>query len=109
MGDTEDPLDECPLGAAEQTRNVLVVAVNTALCYLAAPVLYVDVLHTSLINKLQLEAGRNPPSDTLSNLPASAYLLLSILPLFVAWAFPQIRLLRRILVSCYVALAVGSA
>jgi hypothetical protein len=108
MGEWDTPpRDDCPLSVREQTRNVLIVGINTALCYLAAPVMYVDVHHTTLMNKLQKEAGGEALAS-LSNLPSSAYMVFSVLPLFVAWAFPQIRLLRRILVVCYTALALAS-
>lgn len=80
--------NDCPLSAADQTRNVLVVGFNTALSYLAAPVMYVDTVHTALMNRLQREAAVEP-QEWLSNLPSSAYMVLSVLPLFVAWAFPQ--------------------
>jgi hypothetical protein len=108
-GITKDrPADECPLGVREQTRNVLIVGLNTALCYLAAPVLYVDAVHTTLMNSLQKEDG-GVARDWISNLPSSAYMVLSVLPLFVAWLFPQIRLLRRILVLSYAVLFVSTA
>jgi MFS family permease len=105
---TADRPDDCPLGVREQTRNVLIVGLNTALCYLAAPVLYVDTVHTTLMNSLQQEDG-GIARDWLSNLPSSAYMVLSILPLFVAWLFPQIRLLRRILVISYAVLFLSTA
>src|SRR3954454_15191323 len=101
-------LKTTPLGVREQTRNVLIVGINTALSYLAAPVMYVDAVHTALMNRLQ-DNGGVKPRDALSNLPSSAYLALSVLPLFVAWAFPQIRLLRRILVICYSTLVLATA
>lgn len=108
MGEKDDPvLETCTLSDRDQTRNVLIVAVNTALSYLAAPVMYVDTIHTALMHQLQQQGGK--PRDWVSNLPASAYMVLSVLPLFVAWAFPQIRLLRRILVTCYLSLALVSA
>ena len=99
---------ECPLSDREQTRNVLIVGVNTGLSYLASPVLYVDVMHTSLLDDLQRNAAMEP-SANLSNSPMTAYMLFAVMPLFVAWLFPQIRLLRRILVLCYLALAIASA
>jgi hypothetical protein len=107
MGGRDTPRDDCPLGVREQTRNVLIVGIDTALCYLAAPVMYVDVHHTTLMN--QLQAAGAEARASLSNLPSSAYMVFSVLPLFVAWAFPQVRLLRRTLVTCYAALALASA
>lgn len=104
-----EPLsDDCPLSPADQTRNVLIVAANTALSYLAAPVSYVDAYHTALLNDLQKDAGLQP-SDALSNLPAAAYMVFTVLPVLVAWAFPQIRLLRRIVTCCYLTMAFAGA
>ena len=91
--------DVCPLEVREQIRNVILVAVNTGLCYLASPVLYVSVVHAALCKELGA-------SDKVCNLPAMAYLIMSALPLFVAWYFPYVYLLRRILVVCYGSLAV---
>jgi MFS family permease len=87
------------LGEREQTRNLLLVAANTGLSYLASPVLYVGVVHAALGEQLGVSA-------TFSNLPASAYLIMSALPVVVAWAFPRSAQLKPILASCYAALAV---
>ena len=70
--------DECPLGAADQMRNVWLVGINTALCYLASPVLYVGIVHANLCKEL----GAN---DKEANLPSTAYMVLAVLPLFVGW------------------------
>jgi MFS family permease len=109
MGEMDTaPHDDCPLSVREQTRNVLIVAGNTALSYLAAPVTYVDSFHAALLNDLQANAGQTP-SDALSNLPQSMYMVFGVLPLFVAWAFPQIRLMRRIVLWCYLTMTLASA
>src|SRR5262245_21468972 len=100
--------DDCPLSPADQTRNVLIVAAHTALSDLAGPASYVDVYHTALLNDLQAKAGLRP-SDTLSNLPAAAYMVFTVLPVLVAWAYPQIRLLRRIVTCCYLTMAFAGA
>jgi hypothetical protein len=92
------PAEACPLNYREQTRNLVLVGVNTGLCYLGAPVLYADVVHTSLCKELQASA-------TVANLPATAYLVFSATPLFIAWLFPQVRLLKPIMVACYCSLA----
>src|SRR5438128_237496 len=94
--------DACLLSDAAQTRNIILVGANTALSYLAAPVLYVGIVQASLLEKLNASA-------TVSNLPASAYLLLAALPVFVSWAFPRVSQLKTILVTCYATLAISSA
>jgi hypothetical protein len=96
------PADACPLTGRQQTRNLVLVGVNTGLSYLASPVLYVGVVHAALGEQLRASA-------TVANLPASAYLVLSALPLFVSWYFPRVSQLKAILVTCYAALAAGSA
>lgn len=93
---------DCSLTEREQTRNLLLVAVNTGLMFLASPVLFIGVVHAALAEQLGVSA-------TAANLPAAAYLVLSVLPLFVSWYFPQVGLLRRVLVLCYTALAAMSA
>ena len=80
----------------------MLVGVNTGLSYLASPVLYVGVVHAALGEELRASA-------TVSNLPGSMYLVLSALPLFVAWWFPRVSQLKPILVVCYGSLAVSSA
>src|ERR1700682_3336416 len=86
--------DRCPLSDREQTRNLVVVGINTGLCYLGAPILYADLVHASLCRALQTSA-------TVANLPSTAYLVMSAMPLFVAWMFPQVRMLKPIMVTCY--------
>jgi hypothetical protein len=100
--ETEPEGAECPLTEREQTRNLVLVGVNTGLSYLASPVLYVGVVQAALAEQLRASA-------TEANLPAVAYLVLSALPLFVSWYFPQAALLKRVLVICYAALAAMSA
>jgi hypothetical protein len=95
-------LDSCPLSARDQTRNLLLVATNTGLSYLASPVLYVGVVQAALCKELGA-------SDTVCNLPGTAYLVLAAMPLFVAWYFPYVRLVKHILVTCYGTLALISA
>ncbi|MBM4067835.1 MAG: MFS transporter [Planctomycetes bacterium] len=92
----------CPLGDREQVRNLVLVAVNTGLSYLASPVLYVGVVHASLCDWLQTSA-------TVANLPATAYLIMSPLPLLVAWLFPYARYLKPVMVGCYASLATVNA
>lgn len=104
MDDAKTIGDGCPLSHAEQTRNILIVGVNTALSYLASPVMYVGVVHAPLCARLQEAAGVEASAE-LANLPASGYMVMSCLPVFVAWAYPQARMLKTIIVLCYSSLA----
>jgi hypothetical protein len=92
---------DCQLPRRDQTRNLLLVGTNTALSYLASPVLYVGVIHVSLCQALDASA-------TVFNLPASAYLLMSLMPLFVCWYLPRAGQLRGIVTTCYFLMACGS-
>jgi hypothetical protein len=94
--------DSGPLDDRSQMRNVVLVGINTGLSYLASPVLYVGVVHAALGEQLGASA-------TVSNLPASAYLVLCVLPLIVAWLFPRPPQLKPILVTSYAAVAVVNA
>jgi MFS family permease len=100
--ENEPTAASCPLGDREQVRNLVLVGINTGLSYLASPVLYVGVVHAALGEQLHASA-------TVSNLPASAYLVMAALPLFVSWYFPRIAQLKTILIVCYAALATMSA
>lgn len=93
---------DCPLSPAEQTRNLLVFAACKGLIYLAAPVLYVGVTQAALCDKLGANAR-------LSNLPSTLYFTMWVMPLFVAWFMPYVSYLKRILVCCYLAVAVIEA
>src|SRR5262245_38081636 len=90
----------CPLTRSDQTHNLLIFATNWGILYLASPVTYVGIVHAALIRRL----GFN---DTLANLPASVYLWASVLPVFVAWYFPQVRLLRRLAVGAFLVIGVA--
>jgi hypothetical protein len=92
----------CPLTPAEQTRNIALYAANIGLVYLASPVTYVGLVHGGLLNRLGF-------SDTIANLPASVYLWTTPLPVLVAWYFPQVRLLKTLLVVSFLAIAVMGA
>ncbi|MGE0608850.1 MAG: MFS transporter [Pirellulales bacterium] len=93
--------DFCQLSARDQTVNVLVVAINTALSYLAAPVMYVDTVHAVLCKGLGASAF-------VYNLPGSTYLLFSAAPLFVGWLLPKASQLRPIIVTCYAGMAAST-
>lgn len=102
MGQPETLATAAAVSHRNQTRNIFLVATNTSLCYLGASVLYADVGHASLCDKLGAAA-------TICNLPSSAYLVMSALPVFVAWLFPQVRALKPIMVVSYGLLAVMGA
>src|SRR5262249_19842356 len=89
-----------PLDDAQQIRNLVLVATNTGLSYLASSVLYVGVVHAALGEQLGVSA-------TVANLPAAVRLVMSALPLIVAWAFPRSSQLKPILVTGYATLATG--
>jgi MFS family permease len=110
--DLTDPLaaeSDCPLPAAQQSRNILCFAGFWCVVYLAAPVSYVGVTHANLLKEL----GN---SDTVANLPHAVYQWLTAFPVLVAWFLPQPKLLKPLLVvpllmmasvSAAVAVAIG--
>jgi hypothetical protein len=100
-GQTEAPAADCPLSARDETRNILLYAGNVGLVYVGAPVLYVGV-QAALCEKLGA-------SKTVSNLPSSLYFAMTLLPVFVAWYFCQVRLLKPVLVICYLTIALTGA
>src|SRR5438874_12182309 len=95
--------DDCPLDRPAQTRNLLLFAVCTALQYLMAPVAYVGVVQAPLCKKLG-------SSDAVATLPETAFVALTVAPVFVTWLVADGGWLRRNLVACYAAagLSVGA-
>ena len=87
---------EHPLTVAQQNRNVFVFAACTCLQYLAAPVLYVGMTQATLCAKL----GASPD---VANLPETAFFVMTVMPVFLAWLFPGVGFLKRIMVLCYLA------
>lgn len=83
--------DDCPLPAAQQSRNILCFAGFWCLFYLSAPVSYVGLPHANLLEQL----GN---SNTIANLPHAIYQWLAALPILVAWFFPQPKMLKPLLV-----------
>lgn len=83
--------EDCPLSAAQQTRNIFCYAGYWCLFYLAAPVTYVGITHANLLQKL----GN---SDTVANLPHAVYQWLTAVPIIVAWFLPQPKMLKPLLV-----------
>ena len=90
----------CPLSSGRQTLNIVLFASNVALVYLASPVLYVGITAPSLCQRLDA-------SRAVANLPTTAYFVGTLAPLFVAWYFPFVRLLKPVLVASYGILAGG--
>lgn len=91
----QESLVECTLERREQIRNTILFGAMLALTYLASPVTFV-IIHAPLCKRLGASA-------LLANLPCAAYLAFAALPVFVAWAYPQVCLFRRILMLSYVA------
>lgn len=94
-----DPLDDCPLPAGLQTRNLALLVVYWSVTYFCAPVGYVGPTQANLLKEL----GN---SDTVCNLPSAAYLWLIVVPVVAAWWFPQPRFLRPLAI---IAIAVEAA
>ena len=91
----------CPLAVRHQNRNLVRFALHKSLIYLAAPVVYIGNLDAVLLNRL----GH---SDTVANLPASAYAWTTapFLVLFT-WYFCRVRMLKPVLVASYAVMAGG--
>jgi len=96
------PPADYPLSDRDQTHNLVLYASNISLIYLSAPVLYVGIVQAALCERLGA-------SDTISNLPSTAYLGLAAFPVLVAWFLPQIRLLRPVLTASFAGLAAMGA
>jgi hypothetical protein len=85
-----------------QTRNLVLYGVACGVYYLGAPVLYVGLLQATLLNRLGVD-------KFTANLPSSVYQLALPFPLLVAWAFPQPRLLKRLMYGAYCAIGAAGA
>lgn len=94
--------EDCPLPASTQIRNVLLFGTNVGLVYLSAPVVYVGVTQSALCDRLKF-------GPTAANLPGSSYLIATPLAVFVAWYFCQVRRLKPVLSSLYLAAALLGA
>jgi hypothetical protein len=110
MSADSDPIDaakqqaaaaDCPLSPREQTRNIILYSANWGLIYLASPVGYLGV-HAPLLK-------HHHYADWVCNLPASVYLWGGFLPVVVLWYFPQVRLLKPLIVSGFCAMALIAA
>ena len=76
-------------------RNSLIYALCYALIYLAAPVIYVGVVHAALCDQLGASA-------TIANLPASAYFFGFFAPVLVSWMIPKRLEKNAVIVACLV-------
>ena len=90
------------LDLRQQNRNAIVYVSLIALTYLAAPILYVDLLHTGLFKRLHT-------SDTIANLPSTIYLAMAWFPVITAWLFPQARFLKPMMSFAYSLMAIMGA
>jgi hypothetical protein len=88
---------EAEVTAAMDRRNGGIFLVSWVLIFLAAPVVYVDVVQAGLCSKL----GAGP---IVANLPAAALRLGNFAPFFVSWLIPH-RLVRGVVVAAYSATA----
>src|SRR5437868_6396179 len=91
-----------PLSVSQQTRNVIVFSACTGLQYLAAPVLYVGMTQAALCKRL----GATPQT---ANLPESAFFVMTVAPVLLAWWFPGVGLLKRLLTVCYCSAGIALA
>src|SRR5262245_59154451 len=95
VGAADEPrTDACPLGDHEQRRNLLLFAVNTGMIYLSAPVLYVDITHTSLCKAMEI-------GDFGANLPKTFATGATFVPVLVAWFIPYVGALKKLLVTLF--------
>lgn len=102
---TLQPIDPRPgdvLTPRQQSLNIGLYVATNGLAYLAAPVLYVGITQVTLCNRLGA-------SDTVANLPSSAFFWAAILPLFITWRFPTVRSIKPVIVACYAITALGGA
>ncbi len=82
-----DPRDDCPLPVNVQRRNIACFATYWGIVYLTAPITYVGLVHSNLLNTLK-------NNDTICNFPSAVYLWMTIVPVVIAWRFPQPRFLK---------------
>ena len=90
--------EDCLLPAAIQRRNILLFVLYWCIFYLCAPVTYISVTHANLLKALD-----NP--DSICNLPAATYLWLTVIPVVVAWLFPQPTYLKRMILCSIMLMA----
>jgi hypothetical protein len=94
---------DCPLTAREQTRNLILFAVNKSLVYLGGPVFYVGALDAVLLKKLGF-------ADTLANLPLTAnFWTTAPFMILCTWYFCQVRVLKPLVIAAYLTVAASGA
>ena len=91
-----------PVSESDQLRNVMLFGINTGLMFLGSSVLNVGRFHATVCKALGAP-------DWVCNLPWCAYLIMAAAPLVIASLFPQVSLLKRVLVVCYSLLAAMAA
>jgi len=89
-----------PLTQRQELVNGLCFGIIASIFYLAAPVIYVDVVHAALCDRLGA-------SKTVANLPTTMGAVFGIIPLFVVWRFSYTRLLKPVLATVYLVGAVA--
>ena len=77
-----------------QRDNLLLFAGCVALQYLSAPIIYVGITQGSLLDQLGANA-------VIANIPGASFFVMATLVALVSWAFPKVRHLKPILVTCY--------
>ncbi|RLS86376.1 MAG: hypothetical protein DWI06_00050, partial [Planctomycetota bacterium] len=90
-----------PLEPRLQNRNALIYAAQISMTYLGAPALYIGFVQAGLCKHLDT-------SNTIANLPSTIYLATVGVSVVVAWLFPQVRLLKPLLTSAYIIMAVAN-
>lgn len=95
-------VSEASIPVADQKRNGLVFMIATSMIYLIAPVTYVGVLHATILDSLKA-------SNRVANLPEAVYLLVTPLPVLIAWFWPSPQLLRPMLTWALIVKGAGGA
>ena len=85
----------------DQRLNLLLFSGCVALQYLAAPVIYVGITQSSLLDKLNANA-------TIANLPSASFYVMATIVALVAWYKPRAVDLKPVLVWCYLLAGVSS-
>jgi len=93
---------EVQLDVRFQRRNMVIYVLRWCVVYFASPVLYVGFVQVGLCKRLGA-------SDFVANLPSSAYLLLAVFPIIMAWAVPQARCLKLVMTIGYLVTGVMGA
>ena len=96
------PGDGTGLDPRLENRNVLIYATLTSLLFLSAPTLYVGFVQAALCKRLLT-------SDTLANVPATAFLSMIWFPVVIAWLIPQARRLKATLSAAFGVMALMCA